>query len=477
MNPARTLAAFAAGLAVPAALWFGTFFAEAGEPSSISHWNHTIFEKKKAISDATPGPRLVIAGGSGALYGIRARDLSHELGVPVVNAALHAGLGQEYYLHQLKKLVRPGDTIVLALEYQMYMDAADSSVLIDYLVARDPAYFAQLGLRREVRDILAMTPGRLLNPFLVKRHPVAVAPAASLNSETYLDAHGDALGNAAVFKTEALRKSVEAIHPLRIRVDEPAVRRLQEFADWARANRIRLLATHPNTIDFPEYYARPEIQAKLGQVTRAHEIAGIPFVDGWRDTLFETGLFFDTVYHLDSVGATLRTHELAERLTPYARAGRWGAVSEPSLSMHPLEVVDRNFRLWEPLSGFSGVELQPPQGVPVIRMVGASGTMMVHVDRASSARLTGEVRMERGGDLDLVKDGRPLVRWRLAQSRSYQRIDTAVQLAPGDNRFSLAGARPDDTVIACLRFDVEGLLPPAGFGTCEAPRGLNAVDR
>jgi len=439
MGDARTTAAFAGAFIVAALLWFGAFFAQLGEPSSISRWNHAIFEEKQAIAQATPGPRIVIAGGSGALYGVRARDLSRELGVPVINAGLHAGLGEEYYLHQLGKLVRPGDTIVFALEYQMYMDLPDGPVLLDYMAARDPAFFASLAPARQARDILAMTFGRLVNPFLTKSHAPAVAPAPSLQSDTYLDRQGDTLGNAAVFKTDALRRSLEALHPLRIRVDAPSVRRLVAFARWARERHIGLLATHPNTIDYADYYARPEIQAQLEAVTRAHDAAGIPFVDGWRDTLFERGLFFDTIYHLDSVGATLRTHALVERLRPFVSARAWGAVAATPPSSHPLEVLDREFRFWEPLSGFGTVELAGPSQ-PVIAVAAPQARMVVRTLHASAARLDARLRVAHGGEVRLMQDDHEAARWQLRASAEDQPIEAELALHAGDNRFSLVGA-------------------------------------
>ncbi|HZZ92504.1 MAG TPA: hypothetical protein VFE23_08075 [Usitatibacter sp.] len=453
MSPRATLIAFIAGLGAAAALWFGTFFAQLGEPSSLSRWNHDIFERKQAVSYAMQGPRIVIAGGSNALYGIRARDLSRELGVPVMNAALHAGLGPEYYLHQLEKLVRPGDTLVLAFEYQMYLNGPDSTVMVDYMSAREPEYFRKLSPVRQVEDILGISFGRLVNPWLVKRHPPPQPDPAGLYADSYLDAWGDVLGNSALFKTPALRASVATIKPLRLRVDPGGAARIEAFAEWARANRIRVVATHPNTIDFEAYYARPDIRAKMEDVTRVHENAAIPFVDRYTDTLFDRRLFFDTVYHLDSVGATLRTEELAARLRPVLQGMRYGPPYMPVRSDHPLESADRNFRLWEPLAGFSNVDVPPGLG-PMVHATDARAEFFVPSFKASAARFTARVRSAHGPQvIELLEEGKPIQTWHL-DGASFQGLEAEVALHAGDNHFTLVqhGSSPD-LVIAEWRFE------------------------
>ncbi|HEX6959709.1 MAG TPA: hypothetical protein VF194_17125 [Ferrovibrio sp.] len=70
---------------------------------------------KGELAKSTPSPRIVIAGGSNAYYGIDARQLERRLGVPTVNVALP--FGAHHYrinLDLLSELVRAGDTIVYA---------------------------------------------------------------------------------------------------------------------------------------------------------------------------------------------------------------------------------------------------------------------------------------------------------------------------------------------------------------------------
>lgn len=79
------------------------------------HFLTNLIAHKSALAEATPSPRVVIAGGSNAYYAIDAHILQQRLGIPVVNVALP--FGAHHYsisLALLEKLVRPGDVVVYA---------------------------------------------------------------------------------------------------------------------------------------------------------------------------------------------------------------------------------------------------------------------------------------------------------------------------------------------------------------------------
>src|SRR5690606_12325661 len=72
-----------------------------------------LVEHKAELAEATPGPRVIIAGGSNAYYGLDAALLEHELERPVINLALpfdahHHAIA----LDLLGEQVQRGDTVV-----------------------------------------------------------------------------------------------------------------------------------------------------------------------------------------------------------------------------------------------------------------------------------------------------------------------------------------------------------------------------
>ena len=68
---------------------------------------------KRAMAEAAPGARVLIAGGSNAYYGIDSDQLATRLGVPVVNMALPFGAyNNAINLRLLEDQVRPGDLVL-----------------------------------------------------------------------------------------------------------------------------------------------------------------------------------------------------------------------------------------------------------------------------------------------------------------------------------------------------------------------------
>ena len=100
-----------------------------------------------------------------------------------VNLGTHAALGTAYILHLAQAVAKPGDTVLLVLEYELYnygkvdQTWADK-LLVDYLVSRDPAY-----LRR-------LSPGEQWTCFMLTSYPPAcwrVLRTASGAEEPYDD--------------------------------------------------------------------------------------------------------------------------------------------------------------------------------------------------------------------------------------------------------------------------------------------------
>ncbi len=69
-------------------------------------------------------PKIVIIGGSNVAFGMDSRVLQEELGRPVVNAGLHAGIGLEYMLRDVEGYLSAGDVLVVIPEYDLLTDPA-----------------------------------------------------------------------------------------------------------------------------------------------------------------------------------------------------------------------------------------------------------------------------------------------------------------------------------------------------------------
>ena len=80
------------------------------------------FPVKKQLIRDTPSPKVVVIGGSNVAFGIDSKTLSDSLGMPVVNAGLHAGLGLRYILDANTPYLRKGDILVIMPEYSHFFN-------------------------------------------------------------------------------------------------------------------------------------------------------------------------------------------------------------------------------------------------------------------------------------------------------------------------------------------------------------------
>jgi hypothetical protein len=459
MRGSRCLVAIALGFAIAAATWAALFAAQFGRPTLGTRWAYELLEAKDSISRAAAGRRVLIGGGSNALFGIRADRLQHALGVPVRNLATYAGLGLPYLLHRLKQQARSGDVILLSLEYELYSRQPDS-VQVDYFSARDPAYFRSMPIATQVTGVLRMDVGRAIGPLLQShyreppRNPFSVYEAPQ-----HLDEMGDTLGNNAVLKNDALRRQVDRLTPVDIKLGPDNAIILRDFAAWAQSKGIRVLATHPNTIDFGPAYRTREVERHLREIDGLHAEIGVAFLERWDETIFPASYFFDTVYHLDSMGAAIRTDALAARLRSHiGPSASWGPVIQPVRVDHPLARLARSFAGWEPLTGFGYLEGPYPQWDlnGAIWSEAPGSQMAVRVATAGKAHVMMSMRgSARGQRTELRVNGGIAGIFQFPDSDDFHEWATDIQLKAGENRldFFHHGAQRQAVLIRALRVD------------------------
>ena len=78
-----------------------------------------VFDDKLKMLQDRDQPHLILIGGSNILFGIDSEQLENQIGMPTINAGLHAGLGLLLFLDIAESYVQPGDVIVLIPEYPL----------------------------------------------------------------------------------------------------------------------------------------------------------------------------------------------------------------------------------------------------------------------------------------------------------------------------------------------------------------------
>lgn len=301
------------------ALHFALIYWQLGVPTRSSGWAYEINQKKLRKAASIPGPKLLLVGGSATLFGIQAELIEASLNYPTVNLGTHAGLGIAYMTHLAKQAARPGDTVVLAFEYSTYRFGLvrEDALYIDYLLARDPAFFRALPPLGKFQVAMMVTMPRLRKGIRNRFRPEGPPKPAPLYDASKLNAHGDQLGHEAVnrprtrprfyFPDQALAQGLPKVLP--------AFETIAEFVAWARANDVRVFATYPNIMDHPLYHAAAAPRT-LRQLREAYADLKVPIIGRFEEAMLKPSAFLDTCYHLTREGARTRT----ERLIPHLAA-------------------------------------------------------------------------------------------------------------------------------------------------------------
>jgi hypothetical protein len=313
----------AGGLVLGLVLFVALVEAQLGVPTYYSSWSHDIAAKKRALAAAISGPRLLLLGGSSTTFGLSARTIEEETGVRTVNMGTHAGWGPDYLFHWIEQTARPGDTVLVAFEYQLYTKPLGSEPHDDYILARDPAYFRQLSLLDKLDLATRISFKRLQKGINIRRHgesPPRPHPPYT-EGASYIDDFGDETGNTEVDRRAANPDMEDVVGPLIDGISSTRGAGFDEvrgFVAWSRAHGVTVLATFPNILHRPEY-DREKARAAIQTITDFYAGLGVPMVGTAQDAMYPRDQFFEVPYHLTHDAAIVRTKKLVPALRPYLK--------------------------------------------------------------------------------------------------------------------------------------------------------------
>jgi hypothetical protein len=82
-------------------------------------YNLAIIDKERILANAQ-SPKIVLAGGSNLAFGIDSEAIQHRYNRPVANMGLHAGLGLGRILDHISPFLNSGDILLIAPEYSHF---------------------------------------------------------------------------------------------------------------------------------------------------------------------------------------------------------------------------------------------------------------------------------------------------------------------------------------------------------------------
>lgn len=306
----KTLIIFlAAIIIIPAVLinWVDYMVGRHVYSKTAAYVNYLISQKnQKALEFDKIGSKILIFSGSNTLYGINAKYIHEQTGLPVVNYGIHAGL-EDYIFEEAKKILKSGDTVIMPLEYSLYKERNSTipSQLAEYIVTYGKDYLKDTTLVQKLG----------LSFYLVKHiithHKLDADPLEKeLLAQT--NEFGDFIVNeGCVQNIREDKKFISVSQNIPQKYDNFP---LYDFIKFCQNNNVRLIATTPFNYH-KEQFTDKEHEA-FDIIKNFYLQNGVEFIGNISSgSVFDSKYVYDYGYHANSEGQQIRSDKFIKLFT------------------------------------------------------------------------------------------------------------------------------------------------------------------
>jgi len=298
-------------------IWIGIVYIQIGNPTQSSKWIYEVYSLKENYAHNIDGRKIVIVGGSSALFGINSKMIEERFNIPVVNDGVNGGLGMRYILYKSKKVLKKGDVAILPLDSQVYQmnDPTGMVAYVDYIISRDPEYFATLNIIDEFKLIMAISFKRAFQGIISPFHQLK--KTSGIYGIQNVNARGDQINTESSKMTSKQRKERDTFQARKINssdLSDKFIHYMDDYISWARLHGIKLIFMPPVQMKF-NYYKTEKYVKFLGNIKKYYQDANVIYLGKPEDYMYEKKYFYNTAYHLNDVGVTKMTNQIIMDIT------------------------------------------------------------------------------------------------------------------------------------------------------------------
>jgi len=263
----------------------------------------TFIPDKIKLLESTPGPRVIVIGGSNVLFGQDSEQLSGKVKMPVINDGLIFPLGMRVILNSLVPFIHSGDIVVISPEYGLSLvDLEGNGEFLAQLLNIYPQAIQSFELPQYIQlpDIyIMMVRFKLQYLFNYDLSP----------SREDLNRYGDVIippGKLAqlVLPDLPIVNADQSYH-------QATAEAFNRFARRAEAKGATVVMVYPATRMVNCLPAKDQLD-QLDNYFRDH--LEFPVLNHPFDSCYAEKYIYDSYYHLNMEGRSLRTLQLAELL-------------------------------------------------------------------------------------------------------------------------------------------------------------------
>ena len=239
--------------------------------------------------------------------------MEQELGIPVINDGLHVALGIAP-LNEIKHYLRPGDIVIISLEYYNFTDEASfygqPQYLADWVEFSPERIWYLHEPYKQMPSIFTMMLERKVNRQLnYYLYGFSYEAGRNFYSGDLFNEHGDFIGHLGENSNKQF-EIADSVYP--INLIEDAYVFLEDFNQFALSNGATVF-----------YEAQAHRQTNCERTGKKHldrffnrlkTKTTIPLLTNLDQLCLPDDYFYDTPYHLNAAGRRIRTERLIDSL-------------------------------------------------------------------------------------------------------------------------------------------------------------------
>ena len=293
-------------------LWAILVYVQTGSKTQSSKWLAEAYELKEMSARKIRGNKVAIVSGSNSLFGFDSSALEKSWRMSVINDAVHAGLGLPYILYRSKRILNRGDIVILPLEYRLYQkDWKPELAYTDFVLSRDPDYFYNLPVADKLITISSVSIKRLFQGFKYYFYG-DLKPTKGVYGVQNINDYGDQINLEPEGMSKSQFVALDHLSPDAIQdtdLSNHFIQHMDNYIAWAKRNGICLIAMPPNHLFF-EQYRNEKYLKYLSNIKGYYASRDVMFIGNPFDYMYEKKYYFNTAYHLNSLGIDKRMFQI-----------------------------------------------------------------------------------------------------------------------------------------------------------------------
>lgn len=263
----------------------------------------TIINKYQRLDSLKNTPKIIICGGSSSSYGINSKLLEDTLNMPVVNTSLAMSLGSQFHLNMINDYLHKGDIILYIPEYEYYYGKEAGDDFLNTTLFYYPKIykdFTKFQKKRFINDVVRLSTEFYFGYFKSKNKPK--------NSQYSREAYnylGDNISLVNTYESNVREDTINRYQKLKTTTTS------KEFVSFLKNKKaiydkkgVKLLITYP-PLENSQFDKR-----FLENIAEVKKQTGITFLGNPNQYIYDANFFYDSSYHLNGNGRTLRSQEL-----------------------------------------------------------------------------------------------------------------------------------------------------------------------